>query len=58
MYFCLQLSGAPVKLFRLWAAGGPKEEGAVQLRHWIQLMQWAATCKEDFKSRSLISKYL
>ena len=26
MYFCLQLSGAPVKLLRLWAAGGLKEE--------------------------------
>ena len=58
MYFCLQLSGVLVKLVRLWAAAGPKEEGAVQLRHWIQLMKRAATCKEDFKSRSLISKYL
>ena len=25
---------------------------------WIQLMKWAATCKEDFKSRSLILEYL
>ena len=58
MYFCLQLSGVPVELLRLWAAGGPKEEGAVQLRHWIQMMKRAATCKEDFESGSLISKYL
>ena len=37
MYFCLQLSGVPVKLSRLWAAG----ERVVQLRQtdWIQLMK-------------------
>ena len=26
--------------------------------NWIQLMKLAATCKEDFKTRSLILEYL